>query len=224
VGKEEGGPLIVDDPYAPQRTLMVQDQLERRGVRDERVLDVMRTLPRHHFIPHDRLDLAYRDQAVPLEQGQTISQPYMVAAMTEALALQPQDRVLEIGTGSGYQTAIIAGLAAHVYTIERLASLTELAQYTLQDLEIENVDFRVGDGSLGWPEEAPFDGIMVTAGAPAPPESLKEQLSPEGGRLVIPVGDREIQTLYRYTRIGGEITAESYMGCRFVPLLGEEGW
>jgi protein-L-isoaspartate(D-aspartate) O-methyltransferase len=224
VAKEEGEPLTVDDPYAPQRTLMVQDQLERRGLRDERVLDAMRTLPRHHFIPHDRVHLAYRDQAVPLEQGQTISQPYMVAAMTEALALRPHDRVLEIGTGSGYQTAIIAELAAEVFTIERLPSLTETAEYTLRDLGIGNVEFRVGDGSMGWPEEAPFDGIMVTAGAPAPPESLTSQLSPEGGRLVIPVGDREIQTLYRYTRTGEEITREDYMACRFVPLLGEEGW
>ena len=224
MAKEEGEPLIVDDPYAPQRTLMVQDQLERRGLRDERVMEAMRTLPRHHFIPHDRVHLAYRDQAVPLEQGQTISQPYMVAAMTEALALRPHDRVLEIGTGSGYQTAIIAELAAEVFTIERLASLAETAEYTLRDLGIVNVEFRVGDGSMGWSEEAPFDGIMVTAGAPSLPESLTDQLSPEGGRLVIPVGDREIQTLYRYTRVGEDITRETYMACRFVPLLGEEGW
>ncbi len=203
---------------------MVQDQLERRDIRDERVLEAMRTLPRHHFIPHDRSELAYRDQAVPLGQGQTISQPYMVAAMTEALALRPQDRVLEIGTGSGYQTAIIAGLAAEVFTVERISSLAEMAQHTLGDLGIESVRFRVGDGSMGWPEESPYDGIMVTAGAPSPPESLTDQLSPEGGRLVIPVGDREIQTLYRYTRMGVEITRETYMACRFVPLLGEEGW
>ena len=115
-------------------------------------------------------------------------------------------------------------MAAEVFTIERLASLTETAEYTLRDLGIGNVEFRVGDGSMGWAEEAPFDGIMVTAGAPSPPESLTNQLSPEGGRLVIPVGDREIQTLYRYTRTGEEITREDYMACRFVPLLGEEGW
>lgn len=203
---------------------MVERQLQSRGIDDEGVLEAMRAIPRHRFLPPDRVGQSYLDRALPLREGQTISQPYMVAAMTQAMALEPECRVLEIGTGSGYQTAILAALSETVYTIERLPSLTDMARETLASLGVENVRFRTGDGSVGWPEEAPFDAIIVTAGAPAPPESLKAQLSPDGGRLVIPVGDQEIQTLYRFTRVGSEVTAESYMACRFVPLLGEEGW
>jgi len=207
-----------------RRARMVERQLRARGIRSERVLRVMGEVPREAFLPSGGEADAYADRALPLAQGQTVSQPYMVAIMTEALLLDPQDRVLEIGTGSGYQTAILCPLAARVYSVERIPELSRAAAHTLQALGCENVDLRVGDGTLGWPEEAPFDAILITAGAPRIPESLKAQLSEEGGRIVAPVGDRYIQELTRMVRTGNDFASERLLSCRFVPLVGEEGW
>lgn len=203
---------------------MVQRDLEGRGITDPRVLDAMGSVPREAFVPERSASLAYRDRALPLSNGQTISQPYMVAAMTEALKLEPGDRVLEIGTGSGYQTAVLAEIAREVYTVERIDTLSEEAREVLERLGYSNVRFRVGDGTLGWPEEAPFDAILVTAASPDVPDSLVTQLEEAGGRLVIPVGSRGLQTLMRIVRQGEEFEATELMGCRFVPLVGEEGW
>ncbi|MGD2123268.1 MAG: protein-L-isoaspartate(D-aspartate) O-methyltransferase [Gemmatimonadota bacterium] len=213
-----------DAPFRQQRTDMVERQLRSRGIRSERVLEAMGTVPRERFLPAGEEHRAYRDQALPLSQGQTVSQPYMVAIMTEALELEPTDRVLEIGTGSGYQTAILSPLAAHIFSIERIPELVSGAREVLAELGFENVRVRVGDGTLGWPEEAPFDAILVTAGAPTPPEPLKAQLREDGGRLVVPVGDRYIQELLRVTRDGDDYVIEELLACRFVPLVGEEGW
>ncbi len=207
-----------------KREQMVRRDLEGRGITDPRVLEAMREVPREAFVPARCESVAYRDRALPISSGQTISQPYMVAAMTEALRLEPGDRVLEVGTGSGYQTAILAEIAAEVYTVERLSSLSEDARQTLEEGGYENIHFRVGDGTLGWPEKAPFDAIVVTAAAPEVPESLMEQLVDSGGRIVIPVGSRGLQTLQRITRNGEEQETDELMSCRFVPLLGEEGW
>lgn len=208
----------------PERQAMVERQLRARGVRDPLVLDAMGAVPREAFLPSESRHLAYRDQAVPIGQGQTISQPYMVAAMTEALRPRPEDRVLEIGTGSGYQTAVLARIVAEVFTVERHEPLSEEARRILDGLGVDNVRYRVDDGSLGWPEEAPFDGILVTAGAPRVPDALKEQLSEDEGRLVIPVGPRATQELVRYVKEGTELVADHLMACRFVPLVGREGW
>ena len=209
---------------ADQRAGMVDRQLRARGIRSETVLEVMGGVPRERFLPSGQRHRAYRDQALPISQGQTLSQPYMVAIMTEALKLRPSDRVLEIGTGSGYQTAVLSPLASEVFTLERIPELSNRAKEVLRELACENVRLRVGDGSVGWPEEAPFDAILVTAGAPHVPESLKAQLAEDGGRLVVPVGDRFIQELVRVTRNGDEFESEDLLSCRFVPLMGKEGW
>ena len=209
---------------AGERVRMVERQLRARGIRSEEVLRAMGEVPREDFLPPEGRGRAYRDQALPLSHGQTISQPYMVAIMTEALLLRPQDRVLEIGTGSGYQTAILAQLAGEVFSIERIPALCARAGEVLKAMGYENVHLRVGDGTLGWPEEAPFDAILVTAGAPGVPSSLKQQMVSHNGRLVVPVGDRYVQDLLRVTRQGEEITTESLLACRFVPLVGAEGW
>lgn len=214
----------MDTPPDPERQAMVERQLRARGIRDPLVLDAMGAVPREAFLPPQRRHLAYSDQAVPIGQGQTISQPYMVAAMTEALRPRPEDRVLEIGTGSGYQTAVLARIVSEVYSVERFEPLSDAARRILDGLDVNNVHYRVGDGSLGWPEEAPFDAILVTAGAPRVPDALKDQLSEEGGRLVIPVGPRATQELVRYVKEGTELVAEQLMACRFVPLVGREGW
>lgn len=211
-------------PYDRERRRMVENDLRRRGIRDARVLDAMASLPRHRFVPPAERPNAYADRALPLELGQTISQPYIVGFMTEALRVRPEDRVLEIGTGSGYQTALLARLCAEVFTIERIADLQSAAHETLDELGIDNVRYRVGDGSLGWPERAPFDRILVTAGAPALPSALKEQLNPDGGAMIIPVGDTELQELVVVTREGQTWHTETLLGCRFVPLVGDEGW
>ena len=203
---------------------MVESQLAARGIVDTRVLEAMAWVPREDFLPEDRQSWAYRDRAVPLGHGQTVSQPYMVAAMTEALRLGPEDRVLEVGTGSGYQAAVLSAIAAEVFTIERLPDLQSAAEERLAALGISNVRFRVGDGSLGWPEEIPFDAIIVTAGAPSVPPALKSQVNEDGGRLVIPVGPRRQQSLIRYTRTGNEYVTERLLNCAFVPLVGSEGW
>lgn len=213
-----------DPERARDRAHMIQDQIRRRGVTDERLLDALSRVPRERFVPSDVRSLAYRDRALAIGAGQTISQPYMVAAMTEALGLRGDERVLEVGTGSGYQAALLAHLARDVCTVERHQDLARRAGSILHELGLHNVHQRVGDGSLGWPEQAPFQGILVTAASPAAPPALLEQLDPDGGRLVIPLGDHDLQELVRITRTGTSYTREDLMGCRFVPLVGEQGW
>jgi len=205
------------------RANMIEHQLRRRGIKDERVLDAMAEVPREKFIPETLWTEAYADRPLPIGHGQTISQPYMVAIMTEALALQGKEKVLEIGTGSGYQTAILARLADKVFTIERMRALGREAEQRLAEMGIFNVLVRIADGTHGWKEEAPFDAILVTAGAPEAPETFLEQLK-IGGRLVIPIGDRAIQTLYCYIRERSQIVKENYGRCVFVPLVGHYGW
>ena len=202
---------------------MVDEQLRRRGISDQRVLAVMTKIPRHSFLSSDYQLAAYEDRPLPIGEGQTISQPYMVAVMTQSLELKGDERVLEIGTGSGYQTAILAELAKTICTIERIQELLLRAQKILQELGYENIFFLTGDGTKGWPEKAPFDGIIVTAGAPEIPYTLTSQLA-QGGRLVIPVGPRYTQTLYKVTRKGSRFTEEDITGCVFVPLVGDFGW
>ena len=214
----------MDDPFRSERLQMVETQLRARGIRDPRVLLAMEEVPRHLFLPPERWALAYHDRAVPLALGQTLSQPYMVAAMTEALSLSSGDRVLEVGTGSGYQAAVLARIVGEVFTVERLPELARSAGELLSELGAVNVKMLVGDGSLGWPEHAPYEAVLVTAAVPSLPPALTAQLSPDGGRLVAPVGDLTAQELVRYRREGDELVGESLMGCRFVPLLGEGGW
>jgi len=211
------------DLYHKQRLRMVESQIRRRGIRDERVLKVMEAVPRHLFVDEALRDQAYQDHPLPIDAGQTISQPYMVALMTEALSPSPTDRVLEIGTGSGYQAAILSRLCAQVYSVERIAALATRARKVLDELGYYNIHIRVGDGTLGWSQEAPFDGIVVTAGAPHVPEALVDQLA-VGGRLVIPVGDQSMQDLKRCTRTPQGVREESLGGCRFVRLIGKNGW
>jgi protein-L-isoaspartate(D-aspartate) O-methyltransferase len=208
---------------AAEREEMVRSQIEQRGVGGPAVLAAMRAVPREWFLPEGIGRKAYTDAALPIECDQTISQPYMVARMTELLELEPTHRVLEIGTGSGYQTAILALLAEHVYTVEWFLKLMSLAAQRLERLGQRNVTFRCGDGSTGWREHAPYNGILVTAGAPTVPKSLTEQLA-VGGRLVIPVGGKGSQTLVRVVRTEHGFEREDYLSCRFVKLVGEEGW
>ncbi len=210
------------DP-AEARRWMVQTQLAARGVRDQRVLDAMGEVPRHLFVDRSLRDEAYDDNPLPIGEGQTISQPYMVAIMTELLALAGNETVLEIGTGSGYQAAVLSRLCRWVYTIERFASLSDMARENAKLCGYENITFLVGDGTEGWPEAAPYDGIIVTAGAPGVPENFVEQLR-IGGRLVIPVGDRFSQTLKRVIRTETGTKIENHTGCRFVDLVGKFGW
>lgn len=202
---------------------MVQEQLVRRGIRDPRVLAAMRKVPRHRFVEKALEHQAYGDYPIPIGEQQTISQPYMVASMTEILELQGPEKVLEIGTGSGYQAAVLAELATQVFSIERYPSLAARAQQILEELHYFNVHIRVGDGTLGWPEEKPFDGIIVTAGAPSIPQPLINQLA-DGGRLVIPVGDQFSQTLTRVVKTPKGLKFDYYGGCRFVRLIGRFGW
>jgi len=214
------------DRYRKQRTRMVESQIKSRLVRDLRVLKVMETVPRHLFVDEGLMDQAYSDNPLPIGEKQTISQPYIVALMTEALELKGRERVLEIGTGSGYQTAILAQLADRVFSIERVAALASRARKILDQLNCYNVAIRIGDGSYGWKEEAPFDAIITTAAAPRVPQYLLEQLAP-GGRMVAPVGSRDIQTLYKLTRSAenpDEVKTVDLGGCRFVSLIGESGW
>lgn len=205
------------------RARMVQDQLVDRGIRDERVLDAMRTVPRHLFVGPGLEDSAYGDHALPIGEGQTISQPYMVALMTQELSLQGAEKVLEIGTGSGYQTAVLARLAERVFSIERVASLARRAGETLESLGAANVIVHVGDGTIGLSEFAPYDRIMVTAGAPDVPQSLLDQLA-DPGIMVIPVGGQGFQELKIIRRQAGATSVRDAGGCVFVPLLGREGW
>ena len=214
---------MTEDNYTAERARMVDRQIAPRGVSDPRVLAAMQKVPRHRFIPAHLWDQAYGDYPLPIGEDQTISQPYIVALMTELLELKATDRVLEVGTGSGYQAAILAELAAQVYSIDRVASLLARAEQILASLGYTNIKTRVGDGTLGWPEEMPFDAIIVTAGAPQVPRPLTEQLA-LGGRLVIPVGDTWSQTLTCIRKTKDGLKFEYHGGCRFVRLIGEYGW
>lgn len=202
---------------------MVKNQIEARGVRDSRVLEAMKTVPRHEFVNESLIDQAYSDHPLPIGDQQTISQPYIVALMTEALQVDKDDRVLEIGTGSGYQAAILAQLAYRVYTIERNRNLYEMGRRILEKLGYYNVVCRYGDGTLGWKEESPFDAILVTAGAPDIPKPLVDQLG-MGGRMVIPVGSSSSQQLVKLYRDEKGIHQTELGGCRFVKLIGQRGW
>lgn len=206
-----------------RRKEMVRQQLLTRGIRDEKVLATFEKVPRHAFVPQDDVQHAYDDHPMSIGMGQTISQPYMVALMTESLELKSSDRVLEVGTGSGYQAAILAEMVADVYTIERIEELSRRAQAVLKELGYTNVHFKVGDGTLGWTEEAPFDKIIVTAAAPAIPRSLVEQLV-EGGIIVIPVGGALIQSLVVGVKKGKKLETRDICDCVFVKLIGSEGW
>jgi len=209
--------------YAELRHEMVEKQLRIRGISDERLLDVMTRIPREQFVEDSIRPRAYEDYPLPIGEGQTISQPYIVALMTELLELKGDEKVLEIGTGCGYQTAILASLAQQVFSIERLKALAWKAEKLLPELGYFNVLIRVADGTHGWMEESPYDAIIVTAGSPDIPEPLVEQLA-DKGRLVIPVGDEGMQTLTRVRKRFGRTKIEHYGGCRFVKLIGRYGW
>lgn len=209
--------------YLDPRLRMVAVQLADRGIRDERVLEAFRRVPRHLFVPEEQRSRAYEDHPLEIGAGQTISQPYMVATMTEALALQGGEKLLEVGTGSGYQTAILLAMGARVYTIERLPGLSRKAEEALEFAGFPGAQFRVGDGSLGWPEEEPFDRVIVTAGAPSMPVSLVQQLR-EGGTMAIPIGDEKEQELILVSREGGFVKKKRVCSCVFVKLVGAEGW
>jgi len=209
--------------YSRARKRMVLEQIQSRGIRDKRVLDAFRTVPRHLFVGADLAGQAYRDHPLSIGRGQTISQPYMVAIMTEKLQVSEGDKTLEIGTGSGYQTAILAQMGARVYTVERLRELSERARENLQKCGYEGIHFRVGDGTLGWPQEAPFDRIIATAGAPSIPQPLLDQLA-DDGRMVIPVGERHGQVLTVVHKKQGRFTTETSGACVFVKLVGAHGW
>lgn len=212
-----------NDIYKVARERMVENQIKARGISDSRVIQAMLKVPRHFFVDEGLRDQAYGDFPLPIGEGQTISQPYIVALMTEALELKGNERVLEIGTGSGYQTAILAELAAWVYTIEKYSSLLEKAKKVLNKLGYKNISFKLGDGSKGWKEASPFQAIIVTAAAPEIPNPLKEQLD-EGGRIVIPVGDTFSQVLIKGIKKGGEIYTKILEYVRFVKLVGEFGF
>ncbi len=217
---------MVIDKYKKPRKKMLTSQVISRGVSDARVLKAMEKIPRHLFVDEGLQDQAYADNPLPIGERQTISQPYIVALMTEALELKGNEKVLEIGTGSGYQAAILAELAERVFSIERIGSLADKARKVLESLNYYNVLIRVGDGTYGWREESPFDAIIVTAGAPDVPRTLLEQLA-IGGRLVVPTGDRYTQKLLKLTRTSESLEnteTKDLGGCRFVNLIGEYGW
>jgi protein-L-isoaspartate(D-aspartate) O-methyltransferase len=205
------------------RGRMVRDQIEARGISDPRVLEAMRTVPRHRFVPRELQHRAYDDAPLAIGAGQTISQPYMVALMTDLLELAPTDSVLEIGTGSGYQAAILGKLARSVVTVERIPELSNHADRLFHEWGLDNIRCVVGDGTLGFRDEAPYDAIIVTAGGPCIPNALEEQLA-LGGRLVCPVGPREAQQLLKRVRTPQGIHTETSIKCMFVPLIGAEGW
>jgi protein-L-isoaspartate(D-aspartate) O-methyltransferase len=213
----------VSEDFERARQRMVDEQIKRRGVADPRVLDAMRTVPRHLFVPDDSQYLAYADAPLPIGKRQTISQPYIVALMTELLDLQGQETVLEIGTGSGYQAAILAHLARKVYSLERIEELANRANEILSSLNITNIEVIVGDGTQGLREHGPYQAIIVTAAAPKVPKPLKAQLA-DGGRLVLPVGGQTGQVLERWIRKGDEFNHERIAPVAFVPLIGEDGW
>jgi protein-L-isoaspartate(D-aspartate) O-methyltransferase len=209
--------------YESNRQRMVEEQFIHRDITDKRVLDAMRKVPRHIFVPEEHRHLAYSDCPLPIGQNQTISQPYIVALMTQMLGLKGEEIVLEIGTGSGYQAAVLSLVAQEVYTIERYEILAQQALKSIQALDIKNVTLQVGDGTLGWPERAPYDAILATAAAPKVPQPLLDQLA-DGGRLVIPVGGRIGQYLESWFREGDNFRHEQTVAVAFVPLLGEYGW
>jgi protein-L-isoaspartate(D-aspartate) O-methyltransferase len=208
---------------ATARDRMVAYQLRSRGIVDERVLEAFEATPRHRFIPPELAHEAYEDYPVPIGFGQTISQPYVVALMVQELSPQPHHRVLDVGAGSGYQTAILARLARHVYAVERIDALTRRARDLLESMNVRNVTIRTGDGTLGWPEEAPFDGIICGAGAPEVPAAWVDQLA-DGGRIVLPVGGSEVQALLAVERRREDLSRREFGDVRFVKLIGRHGW
>ncbi len=209
--------------FEKERVRMVEEQIVGRGVKDTRLLAAMRRIPRHEFLPEAIRGVAYADQALPIGEGQTMSQPYMVGLMTELLELKGPERVLEIGTGSGYQAAVLAELCEKVYTVERVKMLAAQARVVLDRLGYKNVAIKVYDGTYGWKEMAPFDAIIVTAGSPDVPSALVDQLR-DNGRLVIPVGERHSQQLVRMIKTSRGIVTEKSIPCIFVPLIGAHGW
>lgn len=215
--------MLQQEPFSVARRRMVERQLLVRGIKDERVLATMLKVPRHQFVADALSEQAYGDYPLGIGEGQTISQPYIVALMTEALQLRGGEKILEIGTGCGYQTAILAEIVGQVYTIERIKNLGFMARRTLKNLGYKNIVMRIGDGSRGWPEAQPFDGILIAAGSPTIPAPLLEQLA-DGGRLVIPVGNEDAQDLIRMTRMQNNFKKENLGACRFVKLVGRHGW
>jgi protein-L-isoaspartate(D-aspartate) O-methyltransferase len=212
-----------DQAYIRACERMVEEQIRRRGLDDGRLLEAFHAVPRHLFVPEMMRSVAYEDHPVRIGQGQTISQPYIVAFMTNLLGLNGEENVLEVGTGSGYQAAILAHLAKSIHTVERYPELAKEARRTLELLNINNVFVHVGDGSLGWEKGAPYQGIVVTAAAPRAPQPLLNQLD-DGGSLVIPIGDRFMQDLYVWQRHGDDFSSRQSIGVAFVPLRGENGW
>jgi protein-L-isoaspartate(D-aspartate) O-methyltransferase len=211
------------DEFEQARELMVSEQIARRGVTAPRVLTAMRSVPRHCFVPTESQSFAYDDYPIPIGQGQTISQPYIVALMTQLLQLEGDETVLEIGTGSGYQAAILASVAKTVHSVEMLPELSDRAARILGELDFHNIHLHVGDGSQGWPKAAPYQGILVTAAAPKPPQALLDQLA-DGGRLVIPVGGRGSQVLQVWEKVKAGFSREDIIPVAFVPLRGKSGW
>jgi protein-L-isoaspartate(D-aspartate) O-methyltransferase len=210
--------------FEAERERMVKEQIEARGIHDQRVLEAMRKVPRHRFVPPEHQRLAYSDGPLPIGSGQTISQPYIVALMTQLLLINDEDKVLEIGTGSGYQAAVLGHLAGEVHSVEIHADLAGKAEDILSKLRLDNVHVHVGDGSLGWPKHAPYDAIIMTAAAPEVDQTLLDQLG-DGGRLVLPVGGRGGQYLERWTRLGSDdFKQERLVPVAFVPLRGKSGW
>ncbi|UMZ74876.1 protein-L-isoaspartate(D-aspartate) O-methyltransferase [Natranaerofaba carboxydovora] len=209
--------------FEKERKSMVKKQIYKRGIREEKVLKAFESVPREKFVPEDQKHMAYGDHPLPIGDNQTISQPYIVALMTDALELQKEDKVLELGTGSGYQAAILGEIASEIFSIERIENLASNAKKILRELGYNNIHIKVDDGTLGWEDKSPFDAIMVTAASPNIPDSLTEQLK-TGGRMVIPVGDLHSQDLLKVTKTKSGIEKVNLGGCRFVPLKGEKGW
>jgi protein-L-isoaspartate(D-aspartate) O-methyltransferase len=210
--------------YRWKRERMVEVQLRARGVRDERLLDAIRKMPRHYFVPPEKRTEAYEDHPIGIGAGQTISQPYMVAWMTQLLECTGTEHVLDVGTGSGYHAAILACITREVFTVETRAILLESAESRFQDLGLDNIEALQSDGSEGWLEHAPYDRIVIAAAAPEVPQMLRSQLHPDGGRMAIPVGTRDMQQLTIITRDGDSYHQSEHGGCVFVPLLGRYGW
>ena len=216
-------PTDFQSELTQQRNEMVDAQLRRRGIHDERVLRAMEIVPRHEFVPWQLQREAYQDSPVPIGEGQTISQPYIVAHMLEALRLSPEDRVLEVGTGTGYEAAVMSRIVREVYTIERFPSLAEAAKKIFDRLGYTNIHVVIGDGSRGYADAAPYDAIIVAAAAPRVPDALVEQLK-DGGRAIVPVGEADLQQLRLISKNDGAIQRKTLDACRFVPLVGEEGY
>jgi protein-L-isoaspartate(D-aspartate) O-methyltransferase len=216
-------PDLTSRDFTWAREKMVQEQLIARGIKQRRVIEAMRKIPRHFFVDPGLITRAYNDCALPIGEKQTLSQPYMAARMIEALELRGQEKVLEVGTGSGYQTALLAEICFNVFSVEKVRSLARKAREVLDKLEYHNIAIHVGDGTIGWSEHAPYDAVIVAAGAPEVPTPLLDQL-PIGGRLVIPVGDEQTQTLMRITRSASGFAEEELGECKFVKLLGKYAW